>query len=98
MIDRDRLRFAMLADGSIECIRNRTARHAVRHLYNRTPATPLIDDSQGPKRSAIDQRIVNEVHAPALMRTARSGRDTAMKARVLATAHPMSQLQSIEPI
>lgn len=57
----------------------------------------MIDDSQGTKRSAIDQRVMNEVYAPALMRTARGARDTAMKAPVLATAHPMSQLQSIEP-
>ena len=83
MIDRDRTRFAMLGDRSIERISYRSSGHALSHLQDRAPATPLIDDGQDPKRSTVDQCIVDEIHAPALMGACGRRRNAAVQARVL---------------
>ncbi len=68
------------------------------NLQIRTRATPLIDDGEHPKRSAIDERIMDKIHAPMLVRTARRRCDTAMQAGMLAALQPMPQVQAVQPI
>src|SRR5579864_8077176 len=98
MINRDRLRLTVPGDGFVEGCRYRDSRHTLGGLQDRTPATPLIDDCEHPKSSTIHQRIMDEIHAPTLVRAAGRRRNTAMQAGVLATAQPMPQLQPFEPI
>jgi Recombinase zinc beta ribbon domain len=68
------------------------------HLQQRTLATPLIDDGQDPKRAAISQRIVHEVHGPALRGAGPARRRPAVQSHVLTAKHAHADLQAFEPI
>jgi hypothetical protein len=81
----------MARDRAFERICDRSAGHTLSHLQDRTPATPLIDDRQHAKCSTVHRRVMDEIHAPSLVRPARGRRHTAMQARVLATAHAMAK-------
>src|SRR5882724_4222466 len=59
---------------------------------------PLIDHSQNPKRSAIGQCVMHEVHAPALAGPGRHRRRAAVQGHVLASADPHAHLEPVEVI
>jgi hypothetical protein len=90
MIDGDRDRRTRSFDRSVQGCRNVAATERISSLKQRTLTTKLIDDGKNPKRPSIEQLIVDEFHAPALMGTLRLGHRPAMQAHVIATpyAHP----------
>jgi hypothetical protein len=67
-------------------------------LQDRTLPTPLIDDGAHPKRPAIGERIVDEIHAPTLGWADGSRRGTPMQGDVFAAADPHPQLQPVQPV
>src|SRR5262249_2189637 len=73
-------------------------------LHQHTLATPLIDDGQHPKRPAGDELVMDEIHTPRLIATARRWRNTARNAKALppAGAHPHLQplkaVQAMDPL
>src|SRR6266849_4450830 len=89
VFERPRLKLRAVIDGArawgcrrpehaIQRRADRHAGHARGDLQDRTLATPLIDHSQDPKRPAIGQRVMHEVHAPALAGPGRHGRRAAV--------------------
>jgi hypothetical protein len=82
----------------IERVRDISAAEPKARLYQRRLPTKLIDDREHAKGPAIEQLIVNEVHAPALMRTLCLRRYTAMQAHVLASSNAHPKLQAFQPI
>jgi len=58
----------------------------------------VIDDRQDPKRPAIGQGIMHEIHAPALSRTGWDRGRATMECDMLASPHPHAQGQVIEPV
>jgi hypothetical protein len=67
-------------------------------LDQRTKAIPLIDDSQHPKRSVIDQLGVHKIHTPALLGTCGERNWATVQTHVLPTSNPHAQLQSVQAI
>jgi hypothetical protein len=61
-------------------------------------ATKLIDHGEHAKWPAIEQLVVNEIHAPALVRALRLRDHASMQTHVLASTHPCTQLQSFQSI
>ncbi len=51
----------MLGDGPVEGRDDTCAGHAVCHIQDRTPATPMTDDGQHSERTAVAQPIA-DVH------------------------------------
>ena len=98
MVDRDRTRRRPAGQGAIERLADRLAGDAGGHLQDRTLTTPLIDHREHAKRTAIGQRVVDEVHAPSLGRARRQRRRPPMQRDVLPPAHAHPQLQALEAV
>jgi hypothetical protein len=58
----------------------------------------VIDEGKDPKRPAIEQLIVHEIHAPALRLRCRNGRRPPMQRHVFAPPAPVPQLQAFQAI
>src|ERR1700719_4023634 len=67
VINGDGVWLAASGDRPIKRVRHGLPRHTVSHLQDGTPATPLINDRQHAKRSSVDQCVMHEIHAPALV-------------------------------
>jgi hypothetical protein len=74
VIDGDRARPWRSPEDAIQRRADGDAGHARGDLQHGTLATPLIDHSQDPKRPTVSQRVMHEVHAPALAGAGRHGR------------------------
>src|SRR5262249_42749354 len=66
VIDGDRARDRAAAEDSIEGDGHGAARHGGGDLQQWTLATPLVDYREHPELPSVGQRIVDEIHAPAL--------------------------------
>jgi hypothetical protein len=80
----DRSGLAVGGDRSVERFGHSAPGYALSRLQDRTPATQLIDDGEHPKGPTIEQRIVYEIHVPALVSTACSRGNSPMQARMCA--------------
>lgn len=67
-------------------------------LKQRSLTTELIDDGEHPKSPAAEQLVMDEIHAPTLVRTPRLRNGAAMQAHVFATTHSHADLQPFEAI
>src|ERR1700761_187106 len=94
----DRPGFSVLRDRSVQGFCNAASGEIFGHLQDWTPATPLIDDRQHPKRSTIEQRIMDKIHAPSLMGPTRCRWNTAVLARMLSPTQLVPQLQAFQAI
>ena len=72
--------------------------HPGTDLQYRTLATPLINDGEDTEGVSVGQRIVDKVHAPALVQVRGGGHRTPMPALVITPPDPHPQLQTLEPI
>src|SRR4030095_15162299 len=98
VIDRDRQRSSSAINDPIQSGYDVTPAEAEARLYQRRLATKLIDDREHAKWPSIEQLIMDEIHAPALMRTLRLRHHASMQAHVLAPTHPCAQLQAFQSI
>ena len=83
MIHSDGFREIRFADLVFELAHDVGHRQRETHFRQRTLATPLIDHGQHPKRPAVDQVVVDEIHAPALALAGRHRSRLAMRRHVL---------------
>jgi len=67
-------------------------------LKQRSLTTKLIDHGEYPKRPSLEQRIMDKIHTPALVRALGLRNRPSMHAHVFATPHPHAYLQALQAI
>jgi hypothetical protein len=77
MIDGDRARRDAVDQRTIQRLADAVTGHAGADFYQRTLATPLVDHRQEAKRVTIRERVMDEIHVPALGGTGRLRRRAA---------------------
>ncbi len=80
----------------IKDLTDRAPAHACGDFTDRTLATPLFDHGEHPEGAAIGERIVNDVHAPALGRARRCRCGPAVPRDVFPAPHLHASLQALD--